>query len=74
MEWIVALIVVIIVIALVAFREQFAGVTYETPAAENVSASIANVQLPAHNSGKPSMWLPAGLQPQYYWRDLTWVE
>lgn len=75
MEWIPIIVVVVITMAILIWiymREQFASV--ERTINGDGRVAIATVHIPAHNSGKATMWLPNGLQPQYYWRNLAWVQ
>lgn len=73
----VAVAIVVIIILLIYHRETFAGgavVAADIPAGGHVSIAIADVALPAHNSGKPSLWVPAGLRPEYYWRRVVYTQ
>lgn len=75
MEWMPVIVLVVIIAIFIMWlymREQFAGVSKEM--AGDGRFAIATVHIPAHNSGKATMWLPNGLQPQYYWRNLAWIQ
>lgn len=69
-------VVVIIILLVIYHRETFAGgmVAAADVPADGISVAIADVALPAHNSGKPSLWVPAGLRPEYYWRRVVWTQ
>lgn len=68
------IVIVLIVVYLRTARGESMADGADNNGGSELRTAIAWVTLPAHNSGKPSMWLPSGIQPAYFWRRLTWIE
>lgn len=65
------LVIAAIIIMYIVMKETFTTRTaIDISPGESKEVVFGTITIPAHNSGKTSMWLPAGINPSYESREL----
>lgn len=63
-------VIMVLLVILLAYYWMYSEGMEGDEAPAGTSVAIGQLAFPAHNSGKPTMWVPDGMGPAYYSRKL----